>query len=225
MPGLKGSDFLKKPFWYPQESTLSSTRHQCHQYCWLPNGGMPGPVRSRQELHLPDSPAYGEGRLQWCFLKHGLWGTSEVWAVHNSKSRFNGGDHKEGTRASRSRRECRRKIAKIVYTLGNVYPSPEVSESVKAVIAGLPCKNRAGWQGLLLPGSLRHNSLFTGGIGTSRWLSGGSRAKPSALLPACFWVWDWPSILELNQGVPLPECSGKQLRGGTESWLGVCHWP
>lgn len=195
-------------------------RHQCHQDCWLLNGGMPEPVRSRHELHLPDSPVHGEGRLQRCFLRHGLWGASEVWAVHDSKSCFKGGDCKEGIRASRSRRECRRKIAKIVYTSGNVYPSPKLSESVKAVIAGLPCKERAGWQGLLLPGSRRHNSLFTGGIGTSRWLSDGSRAKPVALLPACFWVWDWPSILELNQGVPLPGCSGSGCEGEQKAGWG-----
>lgn len=187
--------------------------------------GFQGPWGADRSYIYQTSLPMGKADCSDAFWSTGFGGTSEGWAVHNSKSRFNGGDCKEGTRASRSRRECRRKIAKIVYTSGNVYPSPEVSESVKAVIAGLPCKERAGWQGLLLPGSLRHNSLFTGGIGTSRWLSGGSRAKPSALLPACFWVWDWPSILELNQGVPLPECSGKQLRGGTESWLGVCHWP
>ena len=78
-------------------------------------------------------------------------------------------------------------LQKLYTASGNVCPPPAISASVKTVIADLPRhRERAGWQGLLLSCSLRHNSLFTGGLWTAERLSGGSGGKGCCPNPCLF---------------------------------------
>ena len=105
-------------------------------------------------------------------------------------------------------------MQKLYTASGNVCPPPAVSASVKTVIAGLPRhRERAGWQGLLLSCSLRHNSLFREGCGRRGACLVAPGARAAAPTPACSWA------RARNPGdqsweCALPGCSA----GGAGSW-------
>lgn len=101
-----------------------------------------------------------------------------------------------------------------------------ISELVKTVIADLPRhRERAGWPGLLLSCSFRHNSLFTGGLWTVRRLSGGSGGKGS-LQPHPLHSGPWPAALsDESCGAPCQDAQGgcRQLTRFPHQLLFMLH--
>lgn len=116
-----------------------------------------------------------------------LWSTPHHWPCRRSLKGGAGGREPEPPALEEGGGKS---LQKLYTASGNVYPLPVISESVKTVITDLPQhRERAGWQGLLLSCSLRHKSLFTGGLWTAGRLSGGSGGNGCCSTPpACSWA-------------------------------------
>ena len=170
---------------------------------------MQGPLdRDLSALSLPQPTSkpwstavdVSSGRGSFCVSV--LWSTPHHWPCRRSLRGAAGGREPEPPALEEG---GGRSLQKLYTASGNVYPLPVISESVKTVIADLPRHGeRAGWQGLLLSCSLRHSSLFTGGLWTAGRLSGGSGASGCCFTP--------------------PACSWAHARNpGDQSWGGPCQ--